>query len=77
MRAMVIRVPSLPNGRRVAKVEGDGLIGWAILEKDMSAEAAAEMEELIQQILDAGGWSQHWDWAAAMMMAAAQQVSSS
>ena len=75
MRAMVIRVPSLPNGRRVAKVEGNGLIGWAILEKDMSVEAAAEMEEMIQQALDAGGWSQNWDWAMAMMMATAQHVS--
>ncbi|WP_146259022.1 hypothetical protein [Streptomyces tateyamensis] len=72
---MVIRVPSLPNGRRVAKVEGHGLIGWAILEKDMSAEAAAEMEEMIQHTLDAGGWSQNWDWAMALMMTTAQQVS--
>lgn len=75
MRAMVIRVPSLPAGRRVAKVEGNGFIGWAILEKEISAEAAAELEEITQHTLDAGGWSQHWDLAMAMMMATAKQVS--
>jgi hypothetical protein len=70
MRAKVITVKKLPGGRRVAKLEGPGVLGWAFLEEEMSAETAQQMEEIIQAALDAGGWDQNWDWAAALMATA-------
>lgn len=77
MRAIVTTVKSLPAGRRVAKVEGPGFVGWAFLEDDMSAEVAEQMEQIMQAALDAGLWSQNWDWAAATMMAATQPARAS
>jgi hypothetical protein len=76
MRAMVIRVATLPAGRRVAKVEGPGYLGWAFLKAEMSKETAQQLEEIMQCALDDGGWDQNWDWAAAMM-AATQHVRAS
>lgn len=72
MRAVVTRVDSLPDGRRVAKIEGPGLIGWAFLKAELSAETAEEMREIMQTALDAGLWNQNWDWAVALMMATTQ-----
>lgn len=72
MRAMVIRVKSLPDGRRVARVQGDGWIGFVFLEDEMRAQTAEELEQIMQASLDAGEWDQNW---AAALMAAAQHAS--
>lgn len=76
IRAMVIRVDTLPAGRRVAKVEAPGYLGWAFLKSELSEEGARQFEEVVQLALDHGGWDQNWDWAAAMM-ATAQHVQAS
>ncbi|MEU1506487.1 hypothetical protein [Kitasatospora sp. NPDC005748] len=69
IRAVVTSVDSLPEGRRVAKFEGPGVVGLAFLKSEISAELAEELQEIMQAALDAGLWNQNWEWAVAMMLA--------
>jgi len=57
----VIRVASLPDGRRVARIDGPREVTFAFLEHIIPDDVAAELELVMQQGLDSGLYDQHLD----------------
>jgi hypothetical protein len=60
----VVRVPSLPEGRRVARLDRPGLVVFLVLEGEMSEETAEEFRDVMQDGLDCGIYDQHWGGAS-------------
>lgn len=60
----VVRVPALPDGRRVARFDAPGRVVFLVLEKEMSEETAEEFREVMQDGLDSGIYDQHWGGAS-------------
>jgi hypothetical protein len=56
----VVPVPSLPDGRRVARLDGPSQVTFLVLEGQRVEDIAEELQQVMQDGLDCGLYEQHW-----------------
>lgn len=61
VRIELVPAEKMPDGFRVAPIETDGSLVWAVREGEMTAGLRDEFNEYLEHVIGSGLWHQNWE----------------